>query len=163
MAGDLHDLARIPREPFLRSAYALLGNTTDAEDAVQETFPVAIAGIDTFRNENRLSTWVYGILLRVAGRQRQRRRQDASLDGADQMSDPGPSPDARAADREEAERLRAAVDALPDPLRLPVLLYYLAECPVGEVAASLGIPEGTVKRRLFDARARLSERLHGTP
>lgn len=51
--------------------------------------------------------------------------------------------------------LRDLVERLPDRMRAPVLLHYYADMSIAEVAAALHRPEGTIKRILFDARARL--------
>jgi RNA polymerase sigma-70 factor (ECF subfamily) len=58
--------------------------------------------------------------------------------------------------------VREAVLALPDRLRMPVLLHYFADLPVAQVASHLGKSEGTIKRDLYDARARMAARLEGT-
>lgn len=64
--------------------------------------------------------------------------------------------------REEQCRLvREAVTALPEKYRVPILLYYMEEMPVAEVAKVLGIPPGTVKSRLSVARKRLESELEG--
>jgi RNA polymerase sigma-70 factor (ECF subfamily) len=61
--------------------------------------------------------------------------------------------------RERAERLWAAIDALPDKLRVAIVLANIEEHDIGEVARLLDLPEGTVKSRLFLARQRLKELL----
>jgi RNA polymerase sigma-70 factor (ECF subfamily) len=61
--------------------------------------------------------------------------------------------------RERAERLWAAIDALPDKLRVAIVLANIEEHDLGEVARLLDLPEGTVKSRLFLARQRLKELL----
>lgn len=53
--------------------------------------------------------------------------------------------------------LRDLVERLPDRLRAPVLLHYYADLSIAEIATALHRPEGTIKRMLFDARARLAE------
>lgn len=58
--------------------------------------------------------------------------------------------------------VRAVVLALPDRLRMPVLLHYFADLSVTQVANHLGKAEGTIKRDLYDARARMAVRLEGT-
>ena len=55
--------------------------------------------------------------------------------------------------REELERVRAAAAALPEKYRLPLALYYGMEMKVNDIARTLGLPVGTVKRRLHTARA----------
>ncbi len=57
--------------------------------------------------------------------------------------------------------VREVVLALPDGLRLPVILHYYADLPVAVVAARLGKSEGAVKRDLFDARRRMAAQLEG--
>jgi RNA polymerase sigma-70 factor (ECF subfamily) len=57
--------------------------------------------------------------------------------------------------------VRDVVLALPDGLRLPVILHYYADLPVAVVAARLGKSEGAVKRDLFDARRRMAAQLEG--
>jgi RNA polymerase sigma-70 factor (ECF subfamily) len=61
--------------------------------------------------------------------------------------------------RERAERLWAAIDALPEKLRMAIVLANIEEHDLAEVARLLDIPEGTVKSRLFLARQRLKELL----
>jgi RNA polymerase sigma factor (sigma-70 family) len=61
--------------------------------------------------------------------------------------------------RERARRLWAAIDALPEKLRVVVVLANMQEHDVAEVAVLLDVPEGTVKSRLFLARQRLKELL----
>ncbi len=61
--------------------------------------------------------------------------------------------------QERAELLRAAIDALPEKLRVVIVLSAIDEHDVADVARLLGVPEGTVKSRLFQARRRLKEHL----
>jgi RNA polymerase sigma-70 factor (ECF subfamily) len=61
--------------------------------------------------------------------------------------------------RERASRLWTAIDALPDKLRIAIVLANIEEHDIGEVARLLDVPEGTVKSRLFLARQRLKELL----
>ncbi|WP_109472940.1 RNA polymerase sigma factor [Ornithinimicrobium cavernae] len=72
-----------------------------------------------------------------------------------------PAPDETAPGPDHAQRLsvREAVEALPDRLRLPVLLFYFADLSVAEVARQVGRSEGAVKRDLYDARSRLATTL----
>jgi RNA polymerase sigma-70 factor (ECF subfamily) len=62
---------------------------------------------------------------------------------------------------DERPSLRDVVDRLPERLRVVVLLHYYADLPVAEVARALGIADGSVKRRLWEARALLHEALEG--
>jgi RNA polymerase sigma-70 factor (ECF subfamily) len=69
------------------------------------------------------------------------------------------STDDTAAASERASQLWAAVDSLPEKLRLVIVLAVMDGHDIHEVAALLGVPEGTVKSRLFTARQQLKERL----
>lgn len=90
-------------------------------------------------------------LVRDHWRRKERERRAYSkafaVDGPDQ-----PAPDTG---------VRELVESLPDRLRTVVLLHYYADLPVREVCLVLGKPEGTIKRALFDARARLLTALGG--
>lgn len=66
-----------------------------------------------------------------------------------------PAPDSTSAATDTS--VRDLVERLPDRLRAPVLLHYYADLPISEVARLLRKPEGTVKRALYDARARLQD------
>lgn len=70
-----------------------------------------------------------------------------------------PSPLDAVIAREEAQTIRQAVAALPDRYRLPVLLFYMEDLKIPEIAAVLQIPQGTVKSRLHKARKRLAQDL----
>jgi RNA polymerase sigma-70 factor (ECF subfamily) len=66
---------------------------------------------------------------------------------------------ARDADPDLRDRLHAAIDALPESLRQPLVLYHVEGYTHGEIGTMLGIAEGTSKARVFEARARLREQL----
>lgn len=63
--------------------------------------------------------------------------------------------------REEERQVRKAVDGLPEKYRMPVLLFYMEEMSLREIAGILGIPEGTVKSRLHKAKKMLEKELEG--
>ena len=103
--------------------------------------------------------WLFataGNLVRVHWRKRGReasafeRFQGGRVDP--EVAAPGP-------DQSQQLSVRAAVEALPDRLRLPVLLFYFADLSVAEVARQIGRSEGAIKRDLYDARARLASTL----
>lgn len=84
------------------------------------------------------------------------RRQDRERAALGRVAAGAPGP---AAADGPAGGLRDVVERLPERLRVVVLLHYYADLPVGEVARHLRVAEGTVKRRLFEARALLHEAL----
>ena len=68
-------------------------------------------------------------------------------------------PEEELLDREENRRVRTLVAALPEKYRLPLVLYYSMEMKVNEIAKTLSLPEGTVKRRLYTARGMVEKGL----
>lgn len=69
------------------------------------------------------------------------------------------SPEEQILKQEEIRQIRQAVGHLPNRLKIPVLLYYMEELPIAEIASVLHIPSGTVKSRLYQARTRLKKEL----
>jgi RNA polymerase sigma-70 factor, ECF subfamily len=151
-AGDLGAFERLVRayqEPVWRFLRRLLGDAGVAEDVAQETFLRVFRRLPTFTFEAKFSTWVFQIA-RNAGvdelRSRRRRIRLASL-----ARPPTPAvgmPEARA-------EVDAALASLPVDLREAILLIEVLGLRYREVARVLGVPEGTVKSRVFSARSRL--------
>jgi RNA polymerase sigma-70 factor (ECF subfamily) len=149
---------------------ARLGGQEEAEDVTQEAFVKAFTRLDQYRGGGAFYTWLYRIALNGCAdhlRRRQRRLPALSLadpllqepDREPEAAGPDADPARAAARRELARAVQAAVAALPEPLRLPVLLHDLQGLTEREVGVRLGCPEGTVKSRLHRARRRLREDL----
>ena len=142
-----------------RVAYGVLRNRQDAEDIAQEAFVKAYRRFRELRDRERFRAWLVRMTWRLAiDRQRNDRRRLAREGAAAGPFGPGGVLDELAA-RERAERLWTAIDALPDKLRVAIVLANIKEHDLGEVARLLDLPEGTVKSRLFLARQRLKELL----
>ncbi len=121
--------------------------TADADDVVQEALTRAWRRRSTFRAERgSVRGWLVTILMNQARRHRLRRPWSPRLDRDRPLLLSGP--DARL-------DVEQAVQALPRRQREVVTLHYLADLPLVEVAAVLGISIGSVKSHLFDARAAL--------
>jgi RNA polymerase sigma-70 factor (ECF subfamily) len=165
-----------------RVAYGVLRHRQDAEDVAQEAFVKAYRSFRELRNRERFRAWLVRMTWRLAiDRRRNDRRRLAREDAAadpglhHQDGEPGlsgggslrsrrPRPSGpglleEIETRERASRLWAAIDALPDKLRIAIVLANIEEHDIGEVARLLDVPEGTVKSRLFLARQRLKELL----
>ena len=130
-----------------RVSCGLLQSEADREDAVQETILRAWEKLHTLKHEEFFRTWVVRILInecRGIGRLRSRVIPIEEL----------PADEAAPSD-EQMRELRRAVMALPDALRLPVILHYVEGYDLTEVGKILGIPAGTVKSRLSRARKQL--------
>jgi RNA polymerase sigma-70 factor (ECF subfamily) len=138
-------------------------NATQAEDLVQETYARALGAAGQFQDGGSLKAWLYRILRNTfldLYRREQRSRTDSGLDTVD--DERGPTADAGALPRQEREvmgrELERAMMSLTEEARVAVLLD-LEGFSESEMADCLGCAPGTVKSRLFRARAALRERL----
>ena len=138
-----------------RRVYGLLRSLTDhreaAEDLTQQTFTKAWQGLSSFRGEARLSTWLCKIAYHEYAHWRRDRRETVTLSHAANI------PDLRGLTGLPTVMVTRALEILSDDLRETFLLHYEQEFEVKEIALLLDIPAGTVKSRLFTARARLRE------
>ncbi len=144
-------------------AYAVLLNAHDAEDAVQETFLKLYRnhGWQQAQNERAFlarSAWRVAVDLRAQARRPASNAIDAA-DEADHISSPDPGPERLTLIADEHARIHALINALPENLRLPLVLASAEELTSREIAAILGTPEGTVRTRLQRARSVLREKL----
>lgn len=135
-------------------------NLAEAEEVVQEAFLRAYGRRGRLAGVHNPEAWVCTVAMNVA-RRRHRRRTMADrllLRHARDRSDVGPVTDPTTV-TEHAD-LMAAIAALPDDQRQTVVLHYLADLPVTEVAVRTGVAVGTVKSRLARARAAMQQALH---
>jgi RNA polymerase sigma-70 factor, ECF subfamily len=141
-----------------RVAFSVLRHREDAEDVAQEAFAKAYRSFHQLRDRERFRAWLVRMTWRMAlDRQRANRRR-ASHELMVDVDPPAPVGDSAMAG-ERAVRLWLAIDALPQKLRLVVVLAGIEGHDLGEVASLLDVPVGTVKSRLFTARQQLKERL----
>jgi len=141
-----------------RLCYAILKDAAQAEDAAQEALIRVWKALPRFDGRAALSTWIYAIARNRCLTALTRRRDQLSLsepDVAAAAADALPA----APQPESSGLLSELVDALPERYRRPLTLYYYEDCSVTDVAAQLGVPEGTVKTNLFRARAALTTQL----
>ena len=138
-----------------RLAYRLAGDEELARDFTQETFVRAFDRLASFRGDSSLGTWLHAIGVSVSlnglRKVKRWRAREAPLDEALTV---GSTP-VRAAEPDLKERLRQAVDALPDGYRTVFVMHDVEGYTHEEIAATLGIQPGTSKAQLFRARAKL--------
>ena len=147
-----------------RVAYAVLLNRQDAEDAVQETF-LKLYRNRGWRNVENERAFLARAAWRVAVDLRPRHPEVLSLDceagqeRANQAASPDPGPERAAILADQHARIHTMIDALPEELRLPLILSAGDELNSREIGQVLGIPEGTVRTRLQRARDLLRRKL----
>ena len=143
-----------------RVALQLLKNPQDAEDAVQETLLKLYrnGGWQTAENERAYlasAVWRTG-LTRLGSASARVMRHAADVTAID-LASAGRSPEQLLADSEERALMRHLIEQLPEVLRQPLVLAAVEGLKSRDVAAILGIPEGTVRTRVLRARAQLRE------
>ena len=163
-------LMRRHNRALFRTARAILRDDAEAEDALQEAYLQTYRAIGNYRAEAKLSTWLARIvaneaLMRVRKRTRRaaivplqpRASEDEINEIPDHNMDETPE---RSAQRDEMRRLlEAEIDTLPDDYRVVFVLRAVEEMSVEETAEALGLPQATVRTRLFRARSLLREAL----
>ena len=160
-AGDPHALAALYREhagTAHRLAYRLLGSHEDAQEVVQDVFVGLPRALAKYEERGLFAAWLHRLVARVAlMRLRAERRRRA----AEPLPAPGPGELASSgADLVERLTIEAAVDALPEPLRIVFVLRAVVGYSHEEIAAALAIRVGTSKVRLHRA-VRLLQRVLG--
>ena len=146
-----------------RVAFSVLRQREDAEDVAQDAFAKAYRRFTQLRDRTRFRAWLVRMTWRLAlDRQRSNRRHSNRLVEAGlqaRLDQSGETVADLVGSRQRAEHLWAAIEALPEKLRLVVVLAGIEGHDMHEVSALLDVPEGTVKSRLFLARKQLKERL----
>ncbi len=143
----------------VRVAYGVLRHQQDAEEVAQEAFAKAYGRFSQLRDRTRFRAWLVRMTWRLAiDRWRSDRRRQAREQAAFEPP-PGVTAEDVAVSNERAARLWQAIDALPEKLRIVIVLAAIHGHDVREAAQLLGLPEGTVKSRLFLARKGLAQRL----
>ena len=151
-------LVRRYRDGAYVLARALASDEHLAEDAVQEAFVEALSRLDQLRDPEAFAAWLRRIVrTRVSRivRKRQERLGEIAAEGVTG----GEGPSETAATNELTGLIRRCIDGLSKVNREAVRLYYLDELDQSAVADKLGVPEGTVRRRLHDSRRQLREML----
>lgn len=138
--------------------YRTLHNVEEARDATQEAFFKAYRSLRTFKQGAKFSTWIFAIAYHACC-DRLNRNKRYSNEEMPERADPGPGPEREAIALDEARRLRAAIDALPEKYRTVITLYHLQGKQYEEIAEVLGLPMGTVKTHLFRAKEQLRKLL----
>ena len=160
--------------PLYSAALRMTRNPADAEDLVQETYLRAYRGFGGFKEGTNLKAWLYRILTNTfinSYRAKKRRPDESDVDEVEDFylyRRLGGLEEARAGRSAEDElmdlfpeaEVKAAVEALPENFRLPVLLADVEGFSYKEIAEILDIPIGTVMSRLHRGRRALQKRLY---
>jgi RNA polymerase sigma-70 factor, ECF subfamily len=163
-------LFRRYQRPLFQTALRVLGNTEDAEDALQDGLLSAYRNLKRFEGRSQFSTWLTRIVINAALMRRRsaKARPAISLDeppredelpATERFADDGLTPEQVFANTEIREMLSENLDQLSPLLRTAFLLREVQGYSTGEAAKKLGVTENTLKARLWRARHQLAERL----
>ncbi|MHC1787823.1 MAG: RNA polymerase sigma factor [Christensenellales bacterium] len=134
-------------QTLYRVCHAQLSQRCDYEDAVQETLEKAWENRGRLRDERYMQTWVIRILINQCHTIQRQRKHEVITDEPPEGKPP-PEPD-------QDLTLQEALLTLDEKLRLPIILYYIENYRVIEIASMLRVPQGTVKTRMARAREAL--------
>lgn len=147
-------------EKIYRSACMLLMNRHEAEDLTQDVFLAAMKSYSRFRGESSLYTWLYKIMLNLFRKRRSRKRllqwnigpsDDEQDDFQVLFADDGDTPEEAAEKAERSKRVADVLKSLSRKHREVVVLRFFEDKSYHEIAAVVGVSEGTVKSRLHHA------------
>ncbi len=167
IAGDasaFEPLVEKYRQRVWRLAYQVLHDREEAWDVAQEAFVRAFHSLPSFRGRSAFYTWLFRITVNVATDRHRQRGAQARAFGPERVTeeewarttpDPSGGPEQQAARKEQRERIRRALDALPPKARTIIMLSDVEGLSYREIAEVLNCPIGTVMSRLHNARKRL--------
>jgi len=161
LGGDAQAFAGIVQRwqgPLINMAWRYCRDRGRAEEMAQEALIRAWRGLGQWRRESSFSTWLFSVAANVY-RTELKRIPSVNLP-LDKVAEPS-SPFVHDAQLDGAARdqaIRRAVYALPDKYREPLILYYFHEMDLAAAAATMGLPEGTMKARLSRGRDLLRQR-----
>ena len=159
--------------PVYNLAYRLLDDTGDACDVVQEVFLKVFRGVNHFRGQSTVKTWIYRIAVNEAHNRRRwlfrHRPNSVGLQeaGVDEMpherpiEDGGPSPFQVVFDSERQALIEQALNEINPTFREALVLREMEDCSYEEIADILQISLGTVKSRILRGREALRKQLAG--
>jgi len=164
LAGNVSAFEGIVRRwqtPLVNLAYRFCHDRGRSEDMAQEAFLRAYRGLAQWRKDAVFSTWLFALATNLY--RSELRRIPARTVSLEDIAEP---PDTRPADRHQEDTaydrdlaVRRAVFALPAKYREALTLFYFHDMDVATASRSLGLPEGTVKARLFRGREILRSKL----
>lgn len=142
---------------LMRTAGRLLGDAEDARIAVQESWIGIVRGIDALSDPASFPAWAFGILRRKCADRIKKNQSRRGLDAAFVDTEMTAVP----AGAEDRLAIRQAMSALGPDHRITALLYFQEGLTSAEVAVATGVPVGTAKSRIFNARRMLKSALEG--
>lgn len=154
------NLVETYQKPVYNLCYRMLNNSSDAEDAAQETFMRAYKHLSRYDPNRPFATWLLSIAAHYCIDQTRKRRMTLiSMEDNPylNLSDDAPGPESTVSRTEERDRVRELLDSLNPMDRAAVVMYYWYDYSYQEIAESLALSNSAVKSRLHRARRSMAE------
>ena len=145
-------LIELFQRPLLYYIRRLVRSEDDAWDALQETFMAVLKSLPTIREGRALPAFVYRTARNAALGQQRRRREEPLVEDVVEPAEEGSDLELA---MEEAAEVHRGLELLPLPQRETLTLFFLEDLSIAQIAEVTGVPEGTVKSRLFHAKRAL--------
>ena len=162
--GDKTALAALYKaleKPVFRFIQSRLNDPFESSDVLHDVFMEVWRSADRFEGRSKVQTWIFGIAYRkVIDLHRKRGRMIVS-DDIPEVIDDSVNTEACLAAGQEAEHVRHCVGQLKDDHRSAISLAFYEDMTYGEIAEVAGVPEGTIKTRIFHAKKLLLRCLSG--
>ncbi|KMW59001.1 putative RNA polymerase sigma factor [Candidatus Rhodobacter oscarellae] len=162
--GDKQALAALYKaleKPVYRFIVSRLNDPFESSDVLHDVFMEIWRSAGRFEGRSKVKTWIFGIAYRkVIDQHRKRGRVSVTDDIPEQIDD---SPDAEACltAGQEAQHVRHCVGQLKDDHKAAISMAFYEDMTYGEIAEAAGVPEGTIKTRVFHAKKLLMRCLQG--
>jgi RNA polymerase sigma-70 factor, ECF subfamily len=155
----LYQLTRVDAARTLRH---LVGNRTEVEDLLQETYLRLLSAVKGFRGESRFRTFLYRVCANVAlsHLRWRRRRPEDPMAAPPEVEASGQDPEREAARRQAARLVEQALERLKPKKRIVFVYYELCGMSPDEIAEAVGSSVNTVRSRLHHARLEFTEAMH---
>ncbi|MFD1708855.1 RNA polymerase sigma factor SigW [Siminovitchia sediminis] len=164
------EIVELYKDKIFSLCYRMLGNRHEAEDIAQEAFVRAYVNIESFHLNRKFSTWLYRIATNLCIDRIRKKKPDYFLDAEiagtegltlySQLAASEKTPDAEVETLELQETVQKEILGLPDKYRSVIILRYMDDLSLNEIAEVLEMPLGTVKTRIHRGREALRKRLH---
>ncbi|MFB9268087.1 sigma-70 family RNA polymerase sigma factor [Bradyrhizobium erythrophlei] len=158
----MHIIFARHRKRVFRFIQRLVRNPAIVDDLVNQVFLDVWRSANRFESRSRVSTWLLSIArFKALNSRRERLHEGIDQEDALGIVDEGDTPDAALDRKETKDILRACINKLSPAHREIIDLFYYRESSVAEVSEIIGIPQATVKSRIFYARKQLARILVG--
>jgi RNA polymerase sigma-70 factor (ECF subfamily) len=141
----------------VRRVLARMVNANDLDDLVQDVFLRVYRFSDSFREDSDIKTWVHRICINTVQDHYRKKRWKNLLSFSSESTPEPMSRDDHETITENQNLVEKALHRLSLKERVVVVLYYLEDVTIEEIASTLNLPEGTVKSRLHTARTKLQD------